>query len=281
MSEFNERTRLLPGEPLSPTSVQPADRLSLFRETTSLAKATAPISASFALQNIVQALSVVTAGSLGSDHLDITSYGFMFATCTGSMVSIGGATALDTLCSQAVTSVKTQNNPTVLGRHLQQSLFVLSALFLVIITPIWIFSGHLFVALGQEEDFARGTGRFLLFMIPAGYFQIWAECLKKYGQVQGQSDAVGWIVGVAAAVGVVANILLIKITGFGAYGAPAAFLIYQLATVGLLIILLWRRESEKKTVKMIRTWEELCDGLGTNIFLGMTGILTIATEWWR
>ncbi|CAM1503640.1 Fc.00g012310.m01.CDS01 [Cosmosporella sp. VM-42] len=252
MTEFNERTYLLPREGLPPST----PRLSIICEVVGLAKATAPISASFALQNIVQALSIVTAGSLGPDQLDIASYGFMFATCTGSMVAIGGATALDTLCGQAVASSKAQNSPTILGGHLQQSLFIL------------------------KRDFALGTGRFLVFMIPGGYFQVVAECLKKYAQVRGQSNAVGWIVCVAAAIGIVANIVLIKATEFGASGAPAAFLVHQLVTVGFLVVLLSRRERQKQTIKLIRGWAELVDGLGTNLFLGLTGLLTIATEWW-
>lgn len=197
------------------------------------------------------------------------------------MVAIGGATALDTLCSQAATSHKAQSQPTILGRHLQQSLFVLSILFLVVIVPIWIVSGRIFLALGQERDFAVGTGRFLIFMIPGGYCQMVAECLKKYGQVQGHSNTVGWIVCVAAGIGIVANVVFIRLTGFGASGAPAAFLVYQIATILLLVVMLARWERQKQSVKRIRGWGELVDGLGTNLFLGLTGLLTIATEWWR
>ncbi|KAH8649572.1 mate-domain-containing protein, partial [Ilyonectria robusta] len=245
-----------------------------------LSRATIPISASFALQNIVQAFSVVTAGSLGPSQLDIASYGFMFATCTGSMIAIGGATALDTLCGQALTSVKAQNDPTILGHHLQQSLFVLSFIFITLITPLWIISGRIFLLLGQEPGLALGVGRFLVLMLPAGYLQMVAETLKKFSQVQGDSYAVGWITGVAAAVGVLSNVLLVRLSPLAGDGTAASFFIYQFCTVLLLSVLIVHQQTKKKTIRLISNGAELFTGLFTNLGLATTGILTIATEWW-
>ncbi|KAJ9133673.1 MATE efflux family protein [Pleurostoma richardsiae] len=249
-------------------------------EVLRLGRATVPISASFALQNIVQAFSIMTAGGLGPLQLDVASYGFMFATCTGSMVAIGGATALDTLCGQSLLSVKTLADPTTLGRHLQQSLFVLSILFLVVITPLWLVSGRIFVALGQSSNFALGVGRFLILMLPAGYFQMVAESLKKFSQVQGDSSPVCWITFAAAILGSLSTVLLVRFTTLGIDGVPLAFFVYQFGTVTLLIALVSYRQKMKKTIRLISTWADLFDGLLSNLSLATTGILTIATEWW-
>lgn len=253
----------------------------LHDEVLHLIKATIPISASFLLQNVVQALSIIICGGLGPRKLDIASYGFMFATCTGSMVAIGGATALDTLCGQALSSSKTRKQPTILGQHLQQTLVVLSALFILFITPIWIFSGRIFLALGQQRDFAVGTGQFLIYMLPAGYAQMVVECLKKYAQVQGSSNAVGWAVFAAAITGVAANVVLVRHTALGVNGAALAFLVYQGCSLVLVGLLILQREGQKKTCKLITNWNDLFGGLRTNAFLCVTGLLTIATEWWR
>lgn len=250
-------------------------------EVFNLGRATLPISASFALQNIVQAFSIMMAGTLGSSELDIASYGFMFATCTGSMVAIGGATALDTLCGQAVTSTKALNDPTTLGRHLQQSLVVLSLIFFVLITPLWLVSGRIFVALGQETRFALGIGRFLRLMIPAGYFQMVAESLKKFCQVQGDSYAVGWITGAAALIGMISNVGFVRLPALGDAGVPLAFLLYQVCTVVFLVCLVVQSRRVKPTIKLILTFNELRFGIIANLSLAITGILTIATEWWR
>lgn len=282
MMDHDERSPLLRHEGRTPSQISEATQLSITQEAFRLLRSTIPITASFALQNIVQAVSVIIVGSLGHHELDIASYGYMFATCTGSMVAIGGATALDTLCAHAVAVAgKTTESPTLLGRHLQQSLIVLSTLFILVITPVWIFSDRLFLALGQEAWLARGTHRFLVLMLPAGYFQMLAECLKKYGQVQGQSTAVGWATFAATIVGVVSNQIFVKATPLRINGAPCAFFIYQLTTVAILCVLLVRRERQTKTIVFLRTWESLLDGLWVNAFLSLTGLTTIATEWWR
>lgn len=266
-------------EQTTPSTKPKASKLS--REVLHLTKATIPISASFLLQNVVQALSIIICGSLGPRKLDIASYGYMFATCTGSMVAIGGATALDTLCGQAITSSKARKTPTILGKHLQQTFVVLSAIYILIITPIWIFSGRIFLALGQQRDFALGTGKFLCFMLPAGYAQMLVECLKKYAQVQDSSSAVGWAIFAAAIIGVAANLALVRDGGLGVNGAAVAFLVYQGCSLVLLVFLIVKKERQKKTFQLLRAWGELFDGLRTNAFLCVTGLATIATEWWR
>ncbi|VUC31703.1 unnamed protein product [Clonostachys rosea] len=249
-------------------------------EVLGLLKATVPISASFALQNIVQATSVIIVGRLGPRELGIASYGYMFATCTGSMVAIGGATALDTLCGQAISSPSFKFQPTILGKHLQQSLFILSLLFFIAITPIWMFSSHLFLLLGQEPWLAEGTGQFLLWMLPAGYSQMIAECLKKYAQVKGHSNAVGWAALAATVIGVGANFVFVHATSLETNGAPVAFLIYQFATIVFLIFLLLKQERSEKTIQLVRQWDQFSNGLTANASLAITGLLTIATEWW-
>ncbi|CAH0055908.1 unnamed protein product [Clonostachys solani] len=261
---------------------QPEGRASntIYREVVDLFKATVPISASFALQNIVQAVSVIIVGRIGPRELGIASYGYMFATCTGSMVAIGGATALDTLCGQAISSPTFKVQPTILGKHLQQSLFILSLLFFIVITPIWIFSSRLFLILGQESWLAEGTGQFLLWMLPAGYSQMIAECLKKYAQVQGQSNAVGWAALAATVIGLGANFVLVHATGLKTQGAPVAFFIYQFVTIGFLSFLLLKQERSVKTIRLVRQWGQFSNGLLTNASLAITGLLTIATEWW-
>ena len=62
---------------------------------------------------------------------------------------------------------------------------ILVIMFLCLIAPTWWFSADIFIALGQEEEFAITTATFLRILIPGGFFQIVAECVKKFLQVQG------------------------------------------------------------------------------------------------
>ncbi|KAF8856223.1 hypothetical protein BDZ45DRAFT_691960 [Acephala macrosclerotiorum] len=184
-SMMDERTQLLPESssqtPFSETTTF-IPTISLYIcESLKLAAATAPISLSFAMQNVVQACSIMIAGKLGTFELGVASYGYMFAICTRSMVAVCGSTALNTLCGQAFDPRNLSRNVDVLGILLQRGILVLSLPFIRVIAPIWWFFAGIFMTLRQDEEFARDTGVFLNRMIPGGLLRV-AECLKKFLQ---------------------------------------------------------------------------------------------------
>src|SRR5690606_18379754 len=78
-------------------------------------------------------------------ELAASSLASMFAAVTCWSVSLGTATALDTLCSQSFTS----HHPHTLGLHLQRAILVLMLLF-VPIAGVWMSSEYVFLLLGQE-----------------------------------------------------------------------------------------------------------------------------------
>jgi MATE family multidrug resistance protein len=251
----------------------------IWRDLAGLTRQAIPIFLSFAVQNAVQTISVLTVGRLGSFELEVSSYGFMFFSATGTMLAIGGATALDTLCGQAFTSQTVADDPQILGLLLQQCLVAQLGLFVLLIVPIWIFSAHLFTALGQEQAFASATARFLLLMLPAGVFQVVGESLKKFLQVQGASNVVGVVTAATSVVAVIINFVFVHYTGLKLWGVPCAFGVYQLLTaVGLLSVIL-SMPAIRKTCRM--SMKGTMHGFPTLLFYAVTGILTIATEWWR
>ncbi|CZR65216.1 uncharacterized protein PAC_15116 [Phialocephala subalpina] len=278
---MDERTQLLSESSsqtlLSETTTLQSTKFSYLHESLSLIAATAPISLSFAMQNIVQACSIMIAGKLGTFELGLASYGYMFATCTGSMVAIGGSTALDTLCGQSFDPETPTKNSQILGVYLRRGILVLSLLSVVVIAPIWWFSEHLFVALGQDEEFARATGRFLNIMIPGGLLQVISECMKKFLQVQRHSNAVGWITTTTSVIGVLANALLVP-ASLGLWGAPVACVVYNFSNVSVLTVYVWSHPSLTPNLGSI-TGETFKDLMPFSI-LAVTGILTVATEWW-
>jgi MATE family multidrug resistance protein len=272
----NERSQLLRNaDGLLPDE----EPIHLWPEVCQLFSKTLPICLSFALQNIVQASSCLLAGTLGSFELEVTSYGFMFASCTGTMVAIGGATALDILCGQSITSLGLHDHPAVLGRYLQQSLLVLSVIFIIFIAPMWVFSAKLFMMMGQEQEFALATGAFMNMMIGAGLIQVIAECFKKFLQIHGESYAVGWIAAATAAFGILISYILIRYSHLGVLATPMAFTVYQLANLVLLVLMM----SCKASVRQSIYWSTkgLMRGSYTVLKYAVSGILTVATEWWR
>ncbi|RDW77147.1 hypothetical protein BP6252_05200 [Coleophoma cylindrospora] len=243
-----------------------------------LARNTLPISLSFALQQLVQAWSVIIIGRLGTFELGVASYGYSFANCTGSLIAIGGATALDTLCSQAHASSKSAKDSHMLGIYLQRGLMLLLLQFVVTIIPLWWFSPYLFDALGQEANFARATGLFLRILIPGGLLQIYSECLKRFLQIQGLSDGVGWVIVAASAVGILANYSFAFLLNMGVLGAACAHVIYHASTAIFLTGYAW--SSKTARVGWGGFSREAFSNCWEFIKLALSGILTVATEFW-
>jgi multidrug resistance protein, MATE family len=272
-SEPDEWSLLLP---TSNAPVHTEEKFNLRRELISLLKRAAPIFATFALQNLVQALSVVIAGRLGALALAATSYGYMFFTVTGTLVAIGGATALDTRAAQAFTSVAEDRQ--VLGLLLQQSILVLLTLFACITCPIWVFSTDIFRMLGQEEELAVATGRFLLSLIPAAVVQIIAENLKKFLQVQGEGLNVTWVTLAASVIAIPINVVLVGWTDLGILGGAISFGTYQMLMLVALIFTILKTPSIRASWRSTVTG--VFEGMSSMVFLAVTGICSIAIEWW-
>lgn len=274
---MDENTPLLDNVSASEEQTERA-ALTYRSEIFKLARNTLPITLSFALQQVVQAWSVIIVGRLGTFELGVASYGYMFATCTGSLIAIGGATALDTLCSQALASVKNAEDSHMLGIYLQRGLFLLSLQFVITIAPLWWFSPYLFAALGQEAEFAKTTGLFLRILIPGGLLQIYSECLKRFLQIQGLSDAVGWMIVAASTVGILANYGLVLLLKMGVLGASCSHVIYHASTAIFLTVCAWRSSTARggwggfSREALSNCWEF--------IKLALSGILTVATEFW-
>jgi multidrug resistance protein, MATE family len=251
-----------------------------WREVCELMRSMTPISLSFALQNVVQAWNILFAGTLGSFELEVASYGFIFASCTGAMVAFGGATALDTLCGQAMTSVMNSDTDRKrLDLYLQQTLLVLLGLFLIFIAPLWVFSGQLFQVLGLQRELSATTGTFLQSLLASGLLQVVSECLKKFLQVQGGSSVVGWITAVAACLGALVSYVTVKFSNLGLWGCAVAFTIYQFLNVVGFVFIMIHRPSVRESMRFSAFG--LSKGLFYVTAYAITGTLTVAVEWWR
>ncbi|KAF9573994.1 hypothetical protein BGW38_008362, partial [Lunasporangiospora selenospora] len=175
----------------------------------------------------------------------------MFAAVTCWSVSLGTATALDTLCSQSFTS----HHPHTLGLHLQRAILILLILF-VPIAGIWLSSEHIFSLLGQEPALAQHAAIFLKGLLPGAPAFLIFECVKKFLQAQGNMHASTYVLLIAAPVNVVLNYVFVwnKYIGMGYIGAPIATSISYWNM--LLMLLVYIR------------------------FLAIPGVMMVCTEWW-
>ncbi|KAL4734268.1 hypothetical protein BDV11DRAFT_209530 [Aspergillus similis] len=133
------------------------------------------------LVNSLQTVSLAIVGRLSPDSLATVAFSYMFATCTGWLIGLGGTTALDTLASSAFTGGSSQQD---LGVLVQRALFVLGLLYLPV-RLLWIKYEPVLRPLGQEPALSREPAKFLSLLIPGGIGYILFEIMKKYLQAQG------------------------------------------------------------------------------------------------
>lgn len=143
-----------------------------------------PVIFAYALQNSLQTFSLLIVGRISPEYLATAAFAYMFATCTGWLIAVGGTTALDTLASSAFTG---SSDEVYLGVLLQRAFLVLGLMYIPV-TVLWTYSEHLFIALGQDATLAKDTALFLTYLIPGGLGYIYFEAIKKYLQAQGKSQ---------------------------------------------------------------------------------------------
>ncbi|KAK3814063.1 MAG: mate-domain-containing protein [Benniella sp.] len=244
------------------------------REFKILLKYSGPVVLTYVLQNSLQMASLVSLGHMGAVELAACSLASMFAAVTCWSVSLGTATALDTLCSQAFTS----HHPHTLGLHLQRAILILMILF-VPIAGVWGASEYIFALLGQEPALARYAAMFLWGLLPGAPAYLIFECVKKYLQAQGIMHASTYVLLIASPINVVLNYVLVwnKYVGIGYMGAPLATSISYWNM--LLLLLLYIR-----FVDGYQGWggwtRDAFTGWHGFLKLAIPGVMMVCTEWW-
>ncbi|KAG0091078.1 hypothetical protein BGZ93_008995 [Podila epicladia] len=244
------------------------------REFKILLRYSGPVVLTYVLQNSMQLASLVSLGHLGSIELAASSLASMFAAVTCWSVSLGTATALDTLCSQSFTS----HHPHTLGLHLQRAILVLMVLF-VPIAAIWLSSEHIFLLLGQEPALAQHAAIFLRGLMPGAPAFLIFECVKKYLQAQGNMHASTYVLLICSPINVVLNYALVwnKYIGLGYIGAPIATSISYWNMLILLLLYI-------RFVDGYAGWggwtRDALTGWPAFLKLALPGVLMVCTEWW-
>ncbi|OBR02223.1 MatE family transporter [Colletotrichum higginsianum IMI 349063] len=122
-----------------------------------------PVIAAYLVQNSFQTISMMLVGQFYPESLSVAAFSYMFSTCTGWLIGMGGLTALDTLASTAFTGCDKHYT----GILLQRATIVLSLLYIPV-AVIWVYAEPLFVALGQDKVLSHESARFLTHLIPGG-----------------------------------------------------------------------------------------------------------------
>ncbi len=273
----DERTGLLS----KPTEDAPAEdhqdgrsRLQgIATETWILFKGSVPVILAYALQNSLQTFSVLIVGRLSPEALSVAAFCYMWAMSTAWLIGLGGTTAIDTLASASFTGSK---NKTDLGIILQRAFVILTAFYLPVIV-LWMFSGPIFRALGQDEYIVRDGSKFMMLLIPGGFGYIYFECMKKYLQAQNIMRPATYVLLITSPINAGLNFLFVYTFDMGLLGAPLATSIsYWLS---FLLLLAYARlvdgwdcwgGFDKRCFQNILTFSRIA----------AFGVVHVGTEWW-
>ncbi|KNC47512.1 solute carrier family 47 [Thecamonas trahens ATCC 50062] len=175
MSDSPPRTRAAETESpdLIPTTPPPPRAWAMLPRMVALAW---PVVLAYLLEMMIPVTALAVLGHLDSTEvLAGAALGTMFVNVTGMSLGFGLATALDTLCSQAVGARKLA----LVGVLAQRGALVLMAFAAVVILGLWIHAERILLALGQGAPQAAVAGRYIRYLIPSLPALLLVEVLKK------------------------------------------------------------------------------------------------------
>ncbi|KAK7358170.1 hypothetical protein VNO77_00094 [Canavalia gladiata] len=131
------------------------------------------------LQYILQTISVMFVGHLGTLSLSAASMATSFASVTGFNLLMGLATALDTFCGQSNGAGQYH----MLGIHMQRSMIVV-LMMSVFLAIIWANTEPILIAMHQNKAISKEAGSYARFMIPSLFAYGLLQCFLKFLQTQ-------------------------------------------------------------------------------------------------
>ncbi|KAK9119809.1 hypothetical protein Scep_017902 [Stephania cephalantha] len=167
----------------------------------------------FSLSFITQAL----VGHLGDLQLAAFSVQYGVTSCFSLGIMIGMGSALETLCGQAYGA----NQLDMMGVYLQRSWIILGTTGLIL-SPLYIFSKQLLMAIGQNEEISRRAGQLAIWMIPQLFAYALNYPISKYLQAQSKMMAMAVISFVVMLINFVLSWLFIFKLKWGLFGAAMA-----------------------------------------------------------
>ncbi|KAL1208405.1 Protein DETOXIFICATION 21 [Cardamine amara subsp. amara] len=135
-------------------------------------------------------------------------------------MQLGMASALETLCGQAYGAQKYH----MLGIYLQRSWIVLIGCA-ICITPVYIFSGPILLALGQEEHIVNVARIIALWVIGVNFSFVPSLTCQMFLQAQSKNKIIAYGAAVSLGVHVFLSWLLIVYFNFGITGAMTSMLV--------------------------------------------------------
>ncbi|KAF3795000.1 hypothetical protein EJ110_NYTH06236 [Nymphaea thermarum] len=130
-------------------------------------------------QFLLQVVSLMMVGHLGSLSLSSAAIASSLCNVTGHIILLGMASALETLCGQAYGAEQYQK----LGLHTQKAIIAL----LVVCIPIsilWFYMEKLLILIGQDSDISHEAGKYAVCLLPGLFGAALLQPMVKFLQSQ-------------------------------------------------------------------------------------------------
>ncbi|KAI5951748.1 hypothetical protein KGF54_004823 [Candida jiufengensis] len=233
-----------------------------------------PLIITFILEHFFSIVCLIVVGKLGTNELAAVSLATMTSTITFAIFE-GTATALDTLCPQAVGA----------GNYEMMSLFVQRCIMFswVLFIPcglFWWFSAYVLRYIIDNEDVVYLTSTFLRILILGAPAYIFFENSKRFLQSQGIFEAGTGVLFISAPINICLSWFLVwnEKFGLGYIGSPIATVI-NFWMMSILLVLYVKFIDGKKGWFGIAPIKEIFSDWGQIGQLALPGIVMIESEY--
>ena len=250
----------------------------LWDEVREMVQLAIPVIGTYILEMLPGIVSIILVGHVHGEftkeYMDAASLAVMFVNLTALSVGFGLASAMDTLCSQAVGA----NEEHRIGNYLQTGFIVLSAAFCVVFLLNY-YASRILQVLGQPTLISELAGTFTLWLIPGIPFLFLYELLRKVLQAQHVAMPMLYIAIAANLINAVLGWYLVYYTQWGWLGASVARTVCNVSFCLFMVLYLWASNSFQS---FWGGWHlaAALKGLPEFFSLGIPGALQLCFEYW-
>lgn len=245
----------------------------LGQEMNTQGRLAAPLVAVNLSQFLLQVISLMMVGHLGSLSLSSTAIATSLASVTGFSLLFGLASALETLCGQAYGAKQYQK----LGTQTYTAIFCL-IIACIPLSVLWLNMGDLLIFIGQDRLISQEAGKFITWLIPALFASSLLQPIFRYFQMQSLTIPMFLSTCFTLILHIPLCWLLVFKSGLRNIGAAIAINISF--WLNATILLLYMRFSSACAKTRVPLSMDVLRGFGEFFRFAIPSSIMICLEWW-
>ncbi|GJN21835.1 hypothetical protein PR202_gb09353 [Eleusine coracana subsp. coracana] len=219
-------------------------------------------------------ISMLFLGRLGGLALAGGSLAIGFANITGYSVLSGLAMGMEPICGQAFGA----GHHHLLGVTMQRTVFLLVAAS-VPIGALWVHIKPLLLLCGQDAGIAAVAETYILASLPDLILQAFLHPVRIYLRTQSINLPLTLCAGLAIALHLPINYVLVSVLGFGIRGVAFASVLANFNLIIFLFAYIFFKGVHKRTGGFALSRESF-KGWGELVSLALPSCVSVCLEWW-